>query len=758
MWRRGRAGRVSAMVFSVVVCVGGLWWAWRAQAQSDDPADVAGVWSFGLTIVGATTAVWGLWAAVRGLRAQRTAPVIAEELTRLVVRGEGAQYRQMLGSGLAAPDGRIDLAFTVTATGVSGTRPDGTLEGISDYYRALRPGRMVITGTPAVRGDGQPGDDAGTGKTVLVMALILGLTKTRASLDPVPVRLIAASWPGTTIRDWLRTHLTDTYRFAPRDARLLIDANLVLPVIDGLDEMDSDAAPGYTSQAARLLRAIESFEDGGTHCPVVLTCRHAHYQALVDAESEPRVVARLALARVDAARAAGYLRQRVAVTDRARARWQPVLQALDSVAAAGAVDLRPAHAALARTLDTPWRLTLAATVFEERAPDGRYLRDPADMLSLATDGHFYEYLLDCYVGAAVAARHPAADSPRAPGMSGTGNRHRLEADTAWRHLSVLARYLNTNAGTEGGTSRVVAGRTLSSTDLVLHELWPLAGPHRARWIERALVTPLAQALPLTLELLFDFHSNVLTGMCVLLSLALVVIYRPVWPGPYRVDIGRLRTRAGQRTLALGLAVGFLIGLLVSIVIVLLLLNLRSFSEHAQNTLVFTGVFGVGVGLTVGLMIRTEDTAIEPRNLVRGDLVAGFVSVLVSVVICGFISMPVYGLGFRLGYDFLKEHGLGDDAPGFQLTFTLAWMLMIGLMFGLPVGLLAFGLPAMGGSAALRHLAFLLSTRGRLPWRLGRFLDACYEAGILRVAGTAWQFRHRELQDHLGARPVPPHRP
>lgn len=156
----------------------------------------------------------------------------------------------MLGSGLAAPEGRIDLAFTATATGVSGTRPDGTLEEITSYYRALRPGRMVITGTPVGRADGQTSSDAGTGKTVLAVALILGLAKTRAPHEPVPVRLVAASWPGTGIREWLRTHLIDTYRLTPRDARVLINANLVLPVVDGLDEMDTDAAPGYASRAA----------------------------------------------------------------------------------------------------------------------------------------------------------------------------------------------------------------------------------------------------------------------------------------------------------------------------------------------------------------------------------------------------------------------------------------------------------------------------------------------------------------------------
>ncbi len=208
-----------------------------------------------------------------------------------------------------------------------------------------------------------------------------------------------------------------------------MDANLVLPVIDGLDEMDPGTAPGYTSRAAALLRRIERFEHGGAHCPVVVTCRHAHYQALVEAEAEPRIVARIAVARVDASRAHSYLSQRVAGTERARARWQPVLSALDTVAADPAGTVQPEHTLLAETLDTPWRLTLAATVFEERTADGRYLRDPAHLLVLATGGHLYEYLLDQYVGAAVAARHRGADDASRP--SGTDTRPRLAADATW---------------------------------------------------------------------------------------------------------------------------------------------------------------------------------------------------------------------------------------------------------------------------------------------------------------------------------------
>ncbi|ONI67547.1 hypothetical protein BWI15_31015 [Kribbella sp. ALI-6-A] len=51
----------------------------------------------------------------------------------------------------------------------------------------------------------------------------------------------------------------------------------------------------------------------------------------------------------------------------------------------------------------------------------------------------------------------------------------------------------------------------------------------------------------------------------------------------------------------------------------------------------------------------------------------------------------------------------------------------------------------------RYFSLLLCTRvgrNRLSWSLAHFLDACYRAGLVRVAGTGYQFRHRELQDYL----------
>ena len=98
-------------------------------------------------------------------------------------------------------------------------------------------------------------------------------------------------------------------------------------------------------------------------------------------------------------------------------------------------------------------------------------------------------------------------------------------------------------------------------------------------------------------------------------------------------------------------------------------------------------------------------------------------------------------------------------PAFGLTFGLMYGLEAGLTTG-PIDAalgLALGLTTgfTGGSADMRYAALLLCTRRwgrhRLPWRLGRFIHWCYGAGLLRIAGTAYQFRHRELQDHLASR-------
>lgn len=98
---------------------------------------------------------------------------------------------------------------------------------------------------------------------------------------------------------------------------------------------------------------------------------------------------------------------------------------------------------------------------------------------------------------------------------------------------------------------------------------------------------------------------------------------------------------------------------------------------------------------------------------------------------------------------------------FGLTFMLWTAIVAGrslyaLRFGAELGLVlgvAFGLIA--GASGRQHLVFVLCSRGKLPWRLGIFLDWACTAGLLRFAGAAYQFRHRELQEWLARHPAPP---
>ncbi|GAB7109696.1 hypothetical protein JCM4814A_80110 [Streptomyces phaeofaciens JCM 4814] len=89
-----------------------------------------------------------------------------------------------------------------------------------------------------------------------------------------------------------------------------------------------------------------------------------------------------------------------------------------------------------------------------------------------------------------------------------------------------------------------------------------------------------------------------------------------------------------------------------------------------------------------------------------------------------------------------------------LPAGLAAGLLAGLVARLGSGLAAVVASPNPSSAAWRYMVFLLCARGRVPFRLARFLDWSCDAGLMRYSGPAYQFRHRELQLWLAAHPDP----
>ena len=730
MGRGRRWGSSGWALLAGVVCLAGvLWTVWALPAVNLKESDTAGVLSFGAGVISAVLGGGGLLISARSLRLQQAEPeTAARELARLVHIAEGREFSHLLGGDRRSYQA-ANLRFTLhTADDVQHADERGTLAQVVEYYRALRPGRLAITGSvqPDAASLGTGGADrdrdAGTGKTVLALALILALTREKSdspttSPDPgrgpreaVPVRLSAAGWDGSEISVWLKTHLRQVHGRAKHVAEALVDGHLVLPVIDGIDEMDQDPSPGRDSRAAQLMAALDRYRHGHEPAPLVLTCRRPQYEALLAARAQAQAVARVEIARVDAVWARGFIHRRVGPQDVAQ--WARVLDRLRA---------QP-HGELARALDTPWRLLLATAVFAERDRfTGQLLRNPEDLIGLAEHGTLYPFLLDHYIHAATQARARS----EADFALNTGRAPRAQPlytpERTWRQLAVLADYLHTNTI---DPPRSVAGRMLSSTDLIMHELWPLAG--RARLVSTIVTALLLVAIAAVIQdpILASSGNALLEGVGIVLLMAAGLTahdhWNAPWPEPARMDLTRLRTHAGLRNVAAAVLGGLLFGLAFGLLVVV------RFHRSPMIGIPVGLVAGLMAGFTAGLMADVDRRTARPHDPLRGVLVVG----LVIGIVAGVVGELALEIAFGL-------------TPGF--TARLTAMTSLGLGAGLMIGF----------PAIVRYLALLLCSRGRLPGRLGRFLAWCYATGLVRISGIAYQFRHRELQDHLATRPNPP---
>ncbi|WP_367318771.1 hypothetical protein [Streptomyces sp. HUAS ZL42] len=162
----------------------------------------------------------------------------------------------------------------------------------------------------------------------------------------MPVRLDLAGWDTTRGLDgWLTQHLVQDPDFDlhPAVASALVRHRWVLPVLDGLDEMDSDTTPADLSRARAALEILNARSHSRDPAPIVITCRQDRYASLAEQGYYLRDAAWIIVQPVAAAKAVGYLKRR----DTA-GRWQPVVTALT----------------------TPWRLTLAVGAYAEEGSGG----------------------------------------------------------------------------------------------------------------------------------------------------------------------------------------------------------------------------------------------------------------------------------------------------------------------------------------------------------------------------------------------------
>jgi hypothetical protein len=533
--------------------------------------------------------------------------------------------------------------------------------------------------------------EAGAGKTMLLIRLVLDLLARRADGDPVPILLSLSDWNPAReeLRGWLAARMTlDHPALAVQAssggtdrtlAEALLAEGLITPVLDGLDEIPDRLRGAAIVQINRALRPGES---------MAVSSRTAAYEATVrprrgtpgttSVRLRGTAVVKLGSVQPDMAR--DYLLRDVDDP----AAWTQVVKALGTSEAAG------------QALTTPLMLSLAREIYNP-SPAGyaAELPDPAELCDSVMDSReaVERHLLDAFI--------PAAYRPR-PGRAG---RCDWSASQARRYLAFLASYLE---------------RQTSGTDLAW---WILSGPGATpaqglRWSQRGFRSKLmlAPASGLVVATGFVLAGKPAVGLGGGLACALVCgIGAGLQSAPANLTVAPSPRMTLARDRSTFLAYGLLAGPLI----------------------------GLAVGLIMGLATPGGVLAAGSQTGLVTGLVVGPIAWLVFTLLFGWVTGLVFGLIIGTA-DWLVSWLLGH-----HLHNGLIIQAISGTLMGVVVGLLFGAVKTTWPKFVITR--YWLAIRGYLPWQLMRFLADAHRRGVLRQAGAVYQFRHAELQRSLAAR-------
>ncbi|MDH6115969.1 hypothetical protein ABH930_002168 [Kitasatospora sp. GAS204A] len=562
----------------------------------------------------------------------------------------------------------------------------GDLAAFAAAFLALPKQRLVLLG------------EAGSGKSSVAVLLTLRLLADRTADDPVPVLLSLGSWDPLRehFQAWLAARLAEDYPKAQR--QLLLDAQLITPVLDGLDEM---SPPRRAAALDRLHKGA-----AGT-APLILTCRAADYtggvlRSAAVVRAQP-VMPQDALAYLEAV-----------VPPQRHGPWQPVF------------------AVLAGELSGPL-LTVSANPLMLgliRAVHGAGHPDPAHLLSFTEVRELENHLLDGLLPSVFT------DVPAAPAQP-AARRRRWALDRAERWLGFLATDLTVRHSDDLSWwqlhQRVSSWRRALLTGAAT---WLLAIPLLAADL-LAIGQPY-QVLPWSALLFGGGVLGFSVGGCAGAAGARGSAIRPA--------VIRTTERPGPAVLGALLRRPWA-ALLLCCWLLWAAANGISFVRWTQHrsgpvpNLFPLASFAALVG-TVAIQwlfnlltapIRREELADPASALARGrrSAVRPALGVgLLSAVGCALFFVVV--------------------GAGMSLTWSDAWVGMS--VLAIEAGVLGAAIGLVRTSwFAYRHAHLHHALSGRLPWRLSKFLADAHRLGVLRQVGPVYQFRHARLRERLAER-------
>ncbi|MEV6472597.1 NACHT domain-containing protein [Streptomyces sp. NPDC051657] len=677
-------GRTAGVVGALMVCTGAVV-VLRSQPTGD--VDPFGALAGGLgAVIGVAGLVLPAW---QHRQSRRNGAVVV--LVRAVHAHEDKQYRNLLGPGSTFLP--VRFRFSVTPDGVPRDTGSEEWQTITDQYLGLpaHERRLAVIGAP------------GTGKSLLAKELARSLASRhgRETADGVPVLLSLASWNGPPDREsprseafhlafrrWLVQQVSQTYGQSPVlvDEALTNDSVLVLDGLDELDPAGARARPRAVALLSYLTVNQARFRN------VVITCRRDVYEQF-EGPTPLAGAARAELLPVPPGMALDYLRSRSTwfhsgLTER----WDGVLDEM-RVAPEGP---------LARALSTPWRLTMIANAFHVRDEDGTgWRRDPSELV--IRWGH--EVLWERYREnlASYAAEYGWAE-PLWSLWSPEERLREAQASTVAEEMSSEAEEYLLSLFVPSVVAEHPRQRDRYPAERVSAWLSLLA-THRA-------VDDIAPHRPLTL---------------LALSRAELTPHQ-LWPlGGRRL----VRTAHG--------ALATLVALLVAG------LGLLSLRHPADIAFLLPLILATLLPAINAWSDRTDVSPLSRISLTdRTWGIPNRYPVAWGMTVWGVISGGMYGFGVAGNI----VRATPTDIP------TVVWVAAVaGACVGVPLcrtwSVETYS-SVKGSVPGRRHKVFLVcaALRGRLPLRLGRFLDWAHEGGLLRVDGHAYRFRHDEFEQYL----------